>query len=951
MLRWLRTALLLVVGAAALAGKDRTALRTVPVSSMPGLQNLLQSPGFEAGAGGWAPYDQGFAIDQTEARSGARSLRAISGAVQELVLAQDRPRPIAFAAASKAAAVTGQPDSDYSLWLDVQYTGGSWTFGLSRPFAVGAHDWQTVEGIFAPEKPIQRVMVYLLFRGDHTGQVWFDDVLLSELPDDAVLFDGVPVRQPRAGCTGVSALEVATADGLRLALSQPDGTIVGLRVGEPPVGGQDDLAYCPARAASGFFVRDVAVGSDFVRLEPAASASGSGLALRQSDGPLGLSFQATITPRTDHMEIEAHIQNQKPDTDRAITLYFALPLDAQRWTWWDDLRGGHPVDGPNEFRNTIPVEWGATAAYSPHLLASLTGASGLALAYPMDSPAALRFAYNNSLKLFYVAFDLALTKDTAKFPNQATVRFTLYQHAAEWGLRAALDKYQKIYPEFFEKRVQQEGIWVAFDSLESIPHPEDFGFQFHEVAGFDQLAFDQQAGVSAFRYLSEPWSYWMSMPPGSDSSNYQAVTGFLAQQARGNGTPDARRAEAAVLSGVFYRGDRLLFWPQSRPWMPYGAVVVNNPNPDIGDAGSPIAPSLNPPKGLSRNNSANRSLTVAARKGCLSRAREQADSACWHGNSMTGANPPVGPLVNKACLDWNDDVQQIYQSPAPGRTLAGEYIDSFEATGTLLDYRRSHFAASSFPLTFSKDQPRIAGVPQVFSTYEFARSVGADLRSRYGKLLMANGALNQMAFYAHLFDVLGSEINWATDGRWTPESDRAMLFRRMYAGSKPYLLLMDTDFSRFAPAMVDQYFQTALFYAMYPSMFSADASTHTYWTNPALYERDRPLFRRYIPWIRALSQAGWQPVTGARTSQAGIPTERYGQGDGAIFTVRNEGEQAVAVRLEIDPVTVGLSAEAQFQAIEWIGGLSKNLESDGRKLFLTTILAPGQTQCWQLRRQ
>ncbi len=42
-------------------------------------------------------------------------------------------------------------------------------------------------------------------------------------------------------------------------------------------------------------------------------------------------------------------------------------------------------------------------------------------------------------------------------------------------------------------------------------------------------------------------------------------------------------------------------------------------------------------KGLSRNNSANRSLTVAARKGFLSRAREQADSACWHGNSMTGA--------------------------------------------------------------------------------------------------------------------------------------------------------------------------------------------------------------------------------------------------------------------------------------------------------------------------
>jgi hypothetical protein len=38
-------------------------------------------------------------------------------------------------------------------------------------------------------------------------------------------------------------------------------------------------------------------------------------------------------------------------------------------------------------------------------------------------------------------------------------------------------------------------------------------------------------------------------------------------------------------------------------------------------------------------------------------------------------------------------------------------------------------------------------------------------------------------------------------------------------------------------------------------MFSVDASTHPYWSEPRWYDRDRPLFRKYIPAIRKLSRA------------------------------------------------------------------------------------------------
>jgi len=213
------------------------------------------------------------------------------------------------------------------------------------------------------------------------------------------------------------------------------------------------------------------------------------------------------------------------------------------------------------------------------------------------------------------------------------------------------------------------------------------------------------------------------MPRELDNADHQTVTRFLSEQAERGPEPEQSRARAAIQSGVFYRGDRLLFWPQAQPRMSYGAVVVNNPNPDL----------------------------------------------------------PVGAGgLNKARLEWNQATQQIHRDPRPGRTLAGEYLDSFEATGTLLDRRRSHFAASTIPLTFSKDQPRQPGVPQIFSAYEFARWVGWDLHQEFGKLMMANGTLNQMAFYAHLFDALGAEVNWVRQGRWSPDSDAELLFRRMY---------------------------------------------------------------------------------------------------------------------------------------------------------------------------
>ena len=77
------------------------------------------------------------------------------GASQTVVLNQTRPEPIVAVAWSKAEGVTGSPDTDYSLYLDLVYADGTPLWGQIAPFATGTHDWQRRQVVVLPEKPVR----------------------------------------------------------------------------------------------------------------------------------------------------------------------------------------------------------------------------------------------------------------------------------------------------------------------------------------------------------------------------------------------------------------------------------------------------------------------------------------------------------------------------------------------------------------------------------------------------------------------------------------------------------------------------------------------------------------------------------------------------------------------------------------------------------------------------
>jgi len=259
--------------------------------------------------------------------------------------------------------------------------------------------------------------------------------------------------------------------------------------------------------------------------------------------------------------------------------------------------------------------------------------------------------------------------------------------------------------------------------------------------------------------------------------------------------------------------------------------------------------------------------------------------------------PGVEGEINDPKTGWNEKVRDRLYGAGRQGDLDGEYLDSLEGYVTSdVDFRRDHFRAAHRPLTFTRPDCRPV-IHLGMAVDEFVEWIATDVHG-LGKLMMANSVPRRFTFLSRHFDVMGTETNWLWQGGWQPMDHASMGMIRTLCAQRPYLFLMNTDFDALEP-YVERYFQRALFYGMYPSMFSPVASTNddAYWETPRWYNRDRALHRKYQPLVRRVAEAGWQPITLAWTQTPGILLERFGPNDAgeAYVTVFNDsGEERVA---------------------------------------------------------
>ncbi len=795
-------------------------------------ENLLRNADWKSPTDGvpqnWQKWEDGFTLDANGGREG-RAAAVITnaqgdpqrGIFQQLELNQSEAQSLVLSGWSRAQDVSGTPDVDYSLYADLVLQDGREVWGQSVPFLTGTHDWQRASTVIAPGQPIKSIKVYALFRG-HTGKVWFSDLVLGaqRAPAGGALFDGLGVKTVAAPLVRNVALkktvDYATKDGLSLSMNDA-GAIASIKVNGREV---------KSNAPSGFLARDVANGSDI-------------FALGDNSAALKLKLTSKITAFDDHLVVEGNVADLT-GKDRAITLFWALPVEAANWQWGQTMRREKRV-GNEEQSNTVPFFAGANGQASLYPLANIHDEqSGLAIALDPDLASQNRLAVNGATKQFTLAYDFGLTPEKPS----ADFRFVIYRTDPQWGFRDALAKMGRIFPGTFEARgeAKQQGLWMPFTDVSKVQGWQDFGFRFREaaanIATDPSLKWDDANGILTFRYF-EPSAWWMPMDDATPR-NYENAIRDLRRIASDPGAGGHEQAQAVLSSGYRAASGRYALIFRDEPWAK-GAVWSLNPDPKI-----------------------------------------------------------VGKATG-ASIGWDAADKQIYADKSNG-TLDGEYLDSLEGYVTAnLNFDREQFKVARAPLTFETTSNAPAQHKALLA-FDYVRNQSREVHA-LGKLMFANSVPSRFTFLAAPLDVMGTETDWMTGGTYRPDDDDVMSLRRAMSGTKPYLLLQNTDYDKFTPPYVEKYMERSLFYGMFPDFFSANAAESPYWENPKWVDRDRPMFQKYIPLVKRVAEAGWQPLTLAKSDNSSVWLERYGA---KYLTVLNSSSTAQKANVTLQaPVKFG----------------------------------------------
>ena len=599
----------------------------------------------------------------------------------------------------------------------------------------------------------------------------------------------------------------------------------------------------PKIGDSTVLLRDVAKNGDFLRV-----GNNGG----EVDG-------VRVARRSPQYGLETFVLENLASVDRALTFVYSISVPDFQYepskektppfVWLDDPRRSRPIVGDGEFiaARSVPEIGGGRLSHYPigGVLApggiggptSETNAIGLGV--DPNYPAFYRIAFNAASRELYIAFDVALTpeKPTAELRFAYLTAECVGSAERNDAFRALLDAYRATYPEAFVVRAPNQGNWMPFAPISKVPNQKDFGFQFKE--GNDEVAFDDSVGVTTFRY-TEPMTWWQSLPTETPKTIDAALELAKKQAAAGN-----TMAQALLTSGYRDRDGRFCARFLDTPWC-VGAVWSLNDAPG---------------------------LVKLANEGKL-------------GDAQT---PSLGGFETK----WNEKIaENLYGAPLPAADLPktpeqfaaaqsrpgldGEYIDSSEGYVTeILDFDRSHFAGMRTPLVFDAKTKRPA-IYRGLVAFEYVEKIAKDVHAR-NRLAMANSTPHQFFWLVPQLDVVGTETNWNWNDRWSPTSDADLLYRRALCYGKPYCFLMNTDFDKFGADYVEKFMKRSLAYGMFPGFFSADASTKHYFSNPELYERDRPLFKKYMPLCKAVAEAGWEARTGATSSDEKVYVERFGR--------------------------------------------------------------------------
>ncbi len=592
-----------------------------------------------------------------------------------------------------------------------------------------------------------------------------------------------------------------------------------------------------------------------------------------------LKFSTTYSSFSNHIQADVLIEDtSSPLRNRPLRIYYTVPINATGWQWGDDIYQNRTIEAGETYEYTFSMLSRKVSIYP--WSAAYDDDSGVSVAVPMDVPRIQKFVYTDE-KGLQTLFDVCLSTETVHVAaGKATVSFLLYHFAPEWGFRSATKKYYDIFPEFFVKRTERDGCWEYPISPDLIPNPEDFGFAYYECWPKTEEVRDYcyQLGIEIYYYM-EPWGIWQNYGDITEKPSYEERVGTLEEWAADTSS-----------TRTWLRAPRY-----------YTAQAVLN----------------------------------SGYKDSEGRYYIDAFEYFWH---------QWGGLANQFWPCYPDtDFSAVTMSSLHKTYLVENYFDEYDGIyvdsitvnhgmGNIEDFNHGHFQYARTPLTFSLTDAQPVLASQL-AQYDFLDWLASYLHSR-NKKVMGNIFSYAYRYYAHLLDILGSEISDVS------ESDKIAALRRTLCYQKVNTNLLQwfrgEDFVDHEE--VEQYIKGQLFWGFFPGIASCGGGTgwgeslERYFLHPELYERDRQLFRTYIPIIRQLSEAGWEPLTFATSDDSNVLIERFGGWNYhcVLFTLKNNGEIAVTADITIEAEGLGIEDNElnTIQCVELLTSLRIPLSVD-----------------------
>lgn len=751
----------------------------------------------------------------------------------------------------------------YAMVAMISYQDGT-AKDFHTQFEYGTHDWEYQEFSFTIYKPAKHVTLYVFLRPPALGTAYFDDLRVTLQPSgtDKGVFDDVPVTVLKKGSNQETEATLKTQDGLELGLGATQ--VTSLKV---------DGKELKNDAFSGFMVRDIASAPDKDGVYSFATKGSSAADKFVGNQPtLGLDLKANFTAEDDCIKVSGVITEEKDSDDgRAVQLSYALPITATGWKMGYNLldsdvieSGSHAEYKPVGDGTLSIVDWD-TAPRTYYPTACIYNEElGIAIAASMEYPSYWQLEYNGSTGQYAITYQLGIVKEA---PESAKFDFVIYKlDDPAYGFRSAWKKYTTIYPEQFEVRQKDQGVWVAWSSLDHLIDVEDFNLKFREIGSPVRSGsiFEVSNNIKGVFYF-ELGDWWLSNLAADD---HEAVWERIREVAKGKTTQSdydkqkaARQAIATEFCKVLDQNGKIAWNPVNVAWSPNGAQVHINANPAL--------------------------------------PGEFNFLTCW----------------------YDSEIREMLFNPmkAQGGIFDGIYLDEF--SGWWLgnaNFNKEHYQYTTVPLTYSPYFKRPI-LHRASTTWECAKYISDDMRS-LNKIVFSNKNPDKNAWNTTVVDAMGTEQTALQGSVYVPQTIRQLSTWRTLAYQKSFSILFNNDYNLLTTERMEDYFNRCLVYGIFPSpMMHNDTVNGTgesyYWKGAEqFYERDRWIFQTYMPILKEMAESGWEPVTNATVNDPEIIVERYGDNDaeGYHIALFNPTASAVDVQVNLDMTKFTLDEGCTF---------------------------------------